>query len=83
LLQTSIIAKMKKGCIRPTDSTGISVAPFWISHTEISKILQPAPIETDIRLEFVDIPNIHSYVSEHAQVFFESIAYTEDMQIFD
>ena len=31
LLQTAVLAKVKKGCIRKTKSTGISVAPFWIT----------------------------------------------------
>lgn len=46
------------------------------------KILQPAPIEQEIRLEFVDMPEIHSYSSKRALKFFEAIAATDDMDIF-
>jgi hypothetical protein len=83
LLQTHHLKKFKKGMIRITKSTGTSVAPFWISPADMSKVLQPAPIEQEIRLDFVDMPNVHSYDNENAIEFFEAIAKTEDMDIFD
>eukprot|EP00347_Sterkiella_histriomuscorum_P017370 403349643 len=82
LLQTAVLAKVKKGCIRKTKSTGISVAPFWITPQEQNAILQPAPIEQEIRLEFVDMPNIHCY-NQQAATFFEAIAKTQDMDLFN
>jgi hypothetical protein len=31
LQSTMVTGKIKKGCIRKTKSTGISVAPFWLT----------------------------------------------------
>lgn len=45
LQQTSSISKIKKGCIKQTNSTGIAVAPFWLTPADQAKMLQPAPIE--------------------------------------
>jgi len=83
LQQTSQIVKLKKGCIRVSNTTGISVAPFWLLPRDMQKILQPAPIEQEIRLEFVDIPNIHCYDSEMGDNFFAALAGTDEMEIFE
>lgn len=82
LQQTEAIKKIKKGCIRKTKSTGISVAPFWVTPADQAQLLQPAPIESEIRLEFVDIPSIHTY-EDLAVEFFEALAQTSDMSVFD
>jgi hypothetical protein len=39
LLQTEHLKKFKKGMIRITKSTGTSIAPFWISPADMSKVL--------------------------------------------
>ena len=40
----------------------------------MSRVLQPAPIEQELRLEYVDVPNIHTYEDDIAHEFFEAIA---------
>jgi hypothetical protein len=83
LVQTEKTASVKKGLIREKSAKGIIAAPYWISHEDNSKILQKAPIEQEIKLEFIDIPKLHSYDHKVSQKFFEALAETEDMCYFE
>jgi hypothetical protein len=83
LLQTDAIAKFKKGMLKKDDTPGISVASFWHDQVDIDDMLQPAPIEQELKLEFVDIPNIHTFTEEIADELMSSLAGTEDMELFN
>jgi hypothetical protein len=57
LQQTEEVQKMKKGMIRlNNDPIGVIPASFWIGVDDVNRILQPAPIEQDIKLQYIDIP---------------------------
>lgn len=58
-------------------------ASFWYGHEATAKLFQKAPIEQEIKLTFVDIPKLHSYKEEVSQEFFEALAETERMELFD
>lgn len=54
--------KLKRGTILPTQTTGITVSPFWMNPENIYSILVNQPlIESELRLEFLDIANVHAY----------------------
>ena len=47
--------------IRVKDAYGIVSTPFWYGQDTIDSLFQPAPIEQEIKLEFIDIPKVHTY----------------------
>ena len=40
-------------------------------------------IDKELRLEFIDIPNLHTYTDEGAEEFFMALSNTEKMEIFN
>ena len=42
--------------IRKSDPPGLAVASFWCNGEDIDKVLQKAPIEQDVCIQFVDLP---------------------------
>ena len=50
---------------------------------DTQRLLAPAPIEQEIKLEYVDIPKLHTYNHEVAQEFFEELAGTDNMDLFN
>ena len=41
------------------------VASYWIREENINELLTKSVIEQDLKLEFIDIPNIHTLRDEH------------------
>ena len=83
LLQTEKVKLFKKGMLRVKENPGIAVASFWQSQEDIDSLLQPAPIEQELRLEFVDIPKIHTYTEPIANEFMSVLAETPDLELFE
>ena len=91
MLQTEKLSKIKKGCIQTEgEAPDICVSSFWVEQEDIDQVLKKSPIEQDIRMEFIDIPNIHTFREVHShskdnisQKFFDCLADTEDMDIFN
>lgn len=83
LLQTEKVKLFKKGMLRVKENPGIAVASFWQSQEDIDSLLQPAPIEQELRLEFVDIPKIHTYTEPISNEFMSALAETPDLELFE
>lgn len=62
---------------------GICATSLWIGKDAIDKLFQPAPIEQDVRLQYVDIPKIHDINSEVGTEFMASLADSDDMRLFE
>ena len=69
--------------IKRKENPGVSVSSFWYNQDDIDGILQPAPIESELLLEFVDIPKIHTYTDDASHEFMAALASTEQMDLFN
>lgn len=69
--------------LKKKENPGVNVSSFWYNQEDIDGILQPAPIEQDLCLEFVDIPKIHTYTDETGHAFMEALASTQEMELFN
>lgn len=81
--QTELATKITKGMLKETNAHGICATSLWIGKEAIDLLFQPAPIEQDVRLQFVDIPEIHCFTSETGSEFFAQLASSEDMRLFE
>ena len=61
ILQTETIEKLKKGIIKETETKGICEASFWLDPEDKAKLLEKTVKETDIKMEFIDIVDMHTY----------------------
>ena len=57
------------------------MASFWLDPQDEKKLLTTPVKETDINLEFVDIPMLHSY-DEQSDLFFDALSEAENMDFF-
>ena len=68
--QTDTIKRITKGMLRITNEHHVCASQFWTTQENIDQILQPAPIEQDLKLSFLDIPQLHSFMNDNAELFF-------------
>lgn len=45
--------------------------------------MKPAPVEMEVKLEFVDMPNLHCFTHQIGDDVFSMLANTENMKFFD
>lgn len=45
--------------------------------------MKPSPVDTDIKLEFLDVPRLHCYNDVCCDDFFESLANADDINLFN
>ena len=81
--QTENTKKITKGMLKSTNTNGICATSLWIGQHAIDELFQPAPIEQDVRLQYVDVPQVHDPASEVGQEFMKSLADSEDMTLFE
>lgn len=46
-------------------------------------LFKVSPVESTIRLEFLDIPKYHYYGNSEANSFFEALSNAEDIELFN
>jgi hypothetical protein len=68
--QTELAQRINKGMLKGTNSHGICATNIWIGKDAIDTLFQPAPIEQDVKLQFIDIPSVHEFTSETGIEFF-------------
>jgi hypothetical protein len=83
LQQTETVARIKKGLIREKNPIGICAASYWMSVDDTNELLAPAPIQQEVKLEYIDIPKMHTFTNEEANLFMEQLAETDDMELFN
>lgn len=81
--QTENAKKITKGMLKVTNTNSICATSLWIGQHAIDELFQPAPIEQDVRLQYVDIPEIHSLTSEIGVEFVNTLCESEDMGLFE
>ena len=62
--QTETAKKFTKGMLKETNLNQVCATSLWLGDHAIDQLFQPAPLEQDVRLQCVDMPEIHSYISE-------------------
>jgi hypothetical protein len=62
-------------------SHGMTAASFWLDPRDKEKLLAKPIKEIDIKLEFIDIPILHSY-SQESDLFFNELSQTHNMDFF-
>jgi hypothetical protein len=71
-----------KGCLKE-DSSGIITCPLWYDEKDVkNKLMQKKPVETRIRLEFIDMPNVYHFLDKDSDPFFDALAATENLEFF-
>ncbi len=89
VIQTKFLKKFDKGIIQETGpAPGISTSSYWMSDEERNAIVHTGleeedGVEQEIRLEYIDIPSLHTYTSPHTQAFFDALANCEDYELFE
>ena len=73
VLKTESISRIKKGQISENDQKGMCVASYWLDPEDEAKLLTTPVKETDIILEFIDIPLLHTY-DDRSDEFFDALA---------
>jgi len=63
VLQTGSISSITKGMLKVTNKHHVCAASFWHSQQDIDQLLQPAPIEQDIKLSFLDVASLHEFTT--------------------
>lgn len=63
---------MNKGLILK-ESRGMTTASFWLDPKDKSKLLAKPIKELDIKLEFIDIPILHTFSAESG-LFFDELS---------
>ena len=64
-------------------SPGLATSSLWISPSEVAQVVAPSKIDKELRLEFIDVPNLHTYTDLGQEQFFNALSNTEKMEIFD
>lgn len=55
----------------------VSYSELWAAMADVSdKVLKKSPIDSEIKLEFLDIPAIHCYSEKVSSEFFKALADT-------
>lgn len=55
----------------------------WMDTKQIEKALfRESPIESDLKLEFLDLPKLHCYGNKTTNAFFDALANTENIELF-
>lgn len=81
--QTENAKKITKGMLKETNTNGICATSLWIGRHAVNELFQPAPIEQDVRLQYVDIPLVHSLSSEVGTEFVKTLSDSENMGLFE
>jgi hypothetical protein len=81
--QTQNAKKITKGMLKETNTNNICSTSLWIGKHAVDQLFQPAPIEQDVRLQYIDIPEIHSLTSENAREYMNSLSESSDMRLFE
>jgi hypothetical protein len=67
---------MTKGCLNE-DSIGIIDSQIWFNRKNFDgKLFKPKPVETRIKCEFVDLPEVYHFQDENFQDFFTQLSET-------
>ena len=65
------------------DSIGIITCPLWYDENEVKdKLMTKKPVETRIRMEFIDIPGVYHFLDKGFNGFFDALAGTDDLEFF-
>lgn len=83
LQQTKDCLLLTKGNLKDSvDPPGVVAASYCLSN-EHETIIERAQIESDLNLQYFDVPVIHQYSSPLCNKFFEALAETDDMGLFE
>lgn len=83
LQQTKECRDFTKGNLRTDcDPGGVCVAQFCISN-ETENIINRAQIESELNLQFFDVPVLHQFDNPVCNQFFNALADTKDMELFN
>jgi hypothetical protein len=66
-----------------TNTNNMCATSLALGKHAIDKLFQPAPIEQDVRLQYVDIPKLHMLNSPIGTGFVESLSSSENMGLFE
>lgn len=84
LKQTKECRDFTKGVLlqENVNTPGVTIASFALS-TETESIIVRKQVESDLYLEYFDMPILHQYDQPICNEFFNALAETEDMSIFN
>lgn len=83
ILQTEKAKKIKKGVLKNERIENICATSLWMGQHAIDELFQRAPIEQDVRLQYIDIPDIHMMNSTVCKELIQSLADSDDMRLFN
>ena len=86
LLQTDQIRAMKKGALfykNYIEGYVLDACQLWPDKFDIKrKLFKESPLDQEIKLEFIDLPLIHSFGNKISKRFFDSLATVNNMDLF-
>ncbi len=86
-LQTDQIKSIRRGSINyknGNEDYAVESCELWPDKLDVEyKLFSKEKIDTEIKLEFLDIPMIHSYTGKMGNQFFNSLAGVDSVELFE
>eukprot|EP00347_Sterkiella_histriomuscorum_P010355 403376619 len=85
-IQTDQIKAIRRGSINyafGNDEYAVQSCELWPDRLAVEeKLFTKSQLDSEIKLEFLDIPTIHSFAGKNGQAFFNSLAGCSNMDLF-
>jgi hypothetical protein len=80
-----MLAEMKRGSIRYTNGLdyGLIAAELWPEQNKVrERIFTEAKVDTEVSLEYLDVPFVHCYQEKIGDEFFDALANSPNIELF-